>query len=412
LLKRLLVLDTSFSFESIVERGLESSVTCRDLDGFFDHVWTVHPFASIVTSSDWAAEFGKPVIYSLGKSHTFVEGKIGRTEYLKKIPPINFLLAQFGVLIFLYKLINKERISIIRVGDPLYLGLLGYVLSKLTGVPFVVRIGANNQKIRENTKKCMMPRLFKSMYQERMVERFVLSRADLVAAANIDNQNFAIESGANPDKCTLFRYGNLIDAIHFSDPAQRPVIKEFHTHGIFLLCIARLELVKKVDDVIRVLAEVRASGFDAKVLLVGDGRERENLKMLAQQLDVLNHVVFCGNRDQCWLSSIIPHAAVVISPHTGRALTEAGLGGAAIAAYDVDWQAELIETGVTGEIVSFGDWRALATSTIRLLSQKDYARSMGVNLRRKVLEMMDPEKLNEHERQQYTLILNKFNNEK
>ena len=43
---RLLVLDSSYCLEAIRSRGLERSVTCRDLGGFFGHVWTVHPFQS------------------------------------------------------------------------------------------------------------------------------------------------------------------------------------------------------------------------------------------------------------------------------------------------------------------------------------------------------------------------------
>lgn len=403
--KKLLVLDTSFSYEAIVKRGLQDSVTCRDLDGFFDHAYTVHPFASLVTSPDWISEFGTPVTYPINKSHTFVEGKIGLSRVLKKMALVNFFLAQLGIIIFLTKLIRKEKISVIRVGDPLYLGLLGYALSRLTGIPFVVRVGANNEKIRATTGNRIMPRFFKSMRQERVVERFVLSRANLVAGANKDNLQFAIESGANPDKCTLFRYGNLIDAAHFIEPSQRVCASEVFWNGQFLLCIARLEPVKKVDDVVRVLAEVRRAGFDVKALLVGDGRERKNLELLAQQLGVLEYIVFCGNRDQRWLACTIPRAAVVVSPHTGRALTEAALGGAPIAAYDVDWQSELIETGVTGELVTFEDWQALSNSTIKLISDRDYAQNMGRNVRNKALEMMNQDRLNEHERQQYDQLI-------
>lgn len=403
--RKLLVLDTSFSYEAIVKRKLESSITCRDLNGFFDHVWSVHPFASLVTSPEWDAEFGRPVMYSVSELHTFIEGKIGRASVFKKFPTINFLFAQLGMLFLLIKLIRKEKISVIRVGDPLYLGLLGYVLSKLTGIPFLVRVGANNEKIRSNTGNRIMPRFFKTMNQEKWVEHFVLSRANLVAGANKDNLQFAIDSKAHPEKCTLFRYGNLIDAAHFIEPSNRPVPPEGLTEDPFLLCIARLELVKKVDDVIRVLAEVRANGFNVKALLVGDGREREKLEFLAKQLGVFDYVVFCGNRDQHWLASVIPCAEVVLSPHTGRALTEAALGGVPIAAYDIDWQFELIETGVTGEIVPFGDWQSLANSTIKLLQDRNYARTVGDNVRAKTLEMMDPVKLNNHEKQQYDLLI-------
>jgi glycosyltransferase involved in cell wall biosynthesis len=403
--RKLLVLDAAFSYEAIVNRGLVNSVICRDLDGYFDHVWSVHPFASLVSSRDWSPEFGRPVAYAVSNQHTFIEGKVGLTANLKKYTKVNFFLAQLDMLIFLTRLIRKEKINVIRTGDPLYLGAFGFFLSKLTRIPFVVRVGSNNEKIRESTGKCMMPRLFKTMKQERLVEKFVLSRADLVAGANKDNMEFAIDAGAQPNKCTLFRYGNLIDPAHFVAPSHRLNADNLNLDGPFLMCIARLEPVKKVDDVIRVLAEVRKRGFIVRALLVGDGSERDNLKQLAEKLGVLSQVSFCGNRDQSWLSSTIPHAAVVLSPHTGRALAEAALGAAPIAAYDVDWQAELIKTGITGEIVPFGNWQALATSTIKLLSDQPYARRVGEKLRERVLEMMDPDKLDEHERQQYEKLL-------
>ena len=303
------------------------------------------------------------------------------------------------------RLIKREKIDIVRVGDALYLGLLGIILKKFTGIKLVVRVGANNQKIREVTGKLIMPRLFRSEKQERLIEHFVLSRADLVAGANKENIQFAINSGANPDKCTIFRYGNLIDPAHFLPPSQRATTDESFARTPFLLCIARLEPIKKVDDVIRVLAEVKKCGFDVKVLLVGEGSERDNLTHLADQLGVLNDVVFCGNRDQQWLASLIPRAKVIISPHTGRALTEAALAAAPIAAYDVDWQAELIETGVTGELVTFGDWKALAISTIKLLRERAYALSVGDKVRSRALEMMDPNKLNCHEKFEYEKLL-------
>jgi len=405
--RKLLVLDASFSYEAIVNRSLESSVTCRDLNGYFEHVWSVHPFASLVTSPEWNSVYGKPVSYLVNKSNTFIEGKVGRYLKLKKFSSLNFAISQLSVIYFLIKLINKEKISVIRVGDPLILGLMGYLLSKITGVPFLVRVGANNEKIRKSTGNRMMPRLFKSVKQEQLIEKFVLSRADMVAGANEDNLNFAIYSGAKPEKCTLFRYGNLINEAHFIEPFKRISKPDDLPNAPFILTIARLEIVKKVEDVIRVLAKVRESGIEIKALIVGDGRERQKMEELAEKLNVLNDVIFCGNKDQNWLASVIPLAEVVISPHTGRALTEAALGGAPIAAYDVDWQKELIESGVTGEIVKYGDWEQLAKATIKLIVERNYALKVGQNVRIKALEMMDPNMLNSHEIKIYDYLINK-----
>ena len=126
--RKLLVLDSSYSLESIRANKLEDSVTCRDLDGFFNHVWTVHPFATLVTSKQWSNKYGRPEIYKLTSAHTFIEGKVGRFQILHKIAPLNFLVGQIYIFFFLKNLVKKEKISVIRVGSPLYLGLLGWAL--------------------------------------------------------------------------------------------------------------------------------------------------------------------------------------------------------------------------------------------------------------------------------------------
>jgi glycosyltransferase involved in cell wall biosynthesis len=396
-INKLLVIDTSYSFEAITSRTLHKSVLCRDLNGYFNHVWTVHPFASLVTSSEWSDKYGELTSYNVNGSHTFIEGKIGRYKLLEKFPRINFILSQIYIIIYIVILIKRQNISVIRAGDPLYTGFLGYILSKLTGIPFIVRVGANNEKIRQATNNRIMPRLFKKMSQERWMEKFVLTRADLIAGANYDNLQFAINSGAPLAKTTVFRYGNLIDESHFTDPKTRSLPLGFDFNMPFLLCIARLELVKKVDDVIRVLKIVRDNGFNVRILIVGEGRERKKLEEIAINLNVYEMVIFCGNRDQNWISSVIPFAEVVLSPHTGRALTEAALGGAPICAYDVDWQSELIESGISGELVPFKDYNQMAKKAIKLIQDREYARRIGGGARVRALEMMNPEKLNDHE---------------
>lgn len=407
---RLLVLDSSFSFEAIRTRGLQGSVTCRDLDGFFEHVWSVHPFATLVTSEGWSNRFGRPETYPLVAAHTFIEGKVGRFSTLHRLPALNFLIGQLDVLIFLVRLIRKEKISVIRAGDCLYNGLLGWMLSRLCGVPLVVRVGANHDKIHETTGMPIMPRLFGNRRIEKALEHFVLSHADLVAGANQDNLDFAITNGARPEFSTLFRYGNLIDKLHFTEPADRVdgrrLLGELGVEPHrFLLYIGRLESVKHPDDVVRVLAEIRKRGHDVKAILAGDGRLLLPLTELAHELGVEDQVVFCGNRDQEWLAQVMPLAAAVVSPHTGRALSEAALGAAPIVAYDVDWQGELIETGVTGELVPHLTWKKMAVSVEKFLTNHAYSRSMGDNARRRALEMMDPEMLNQHERDKYLALL-------
>ena len=72
--RKLLVLETDYSLEGIRQREIEHSILCRDLGGYFAHVWSVHPFATLVTSSVWTPRFGVPVEHRLAPRHTFIEG--------------------------------------------------------------------------------------------------------------------------------------------------------------------------------------------------------------------------------------------------------------------------------------------------------------------------------------------------
>ena len=409
-MKRLLVVDSHYSLETIRECKFEESIVCRDLNGFFDRVWSVHPFASLVTSDKWTNKFGKPEYYSLTPIHTFIEGKMGRFSLLSWFPALNFLISQFNIICLLVRLIRKERISVIRADEPQYNGLLGWVLSRLCGIPFLLRVGNNHDQDYEATGRISMQRLFKTRRIEKIIERFVLSRADYVAGANQDNLNFAISSGARPEVSTIFRYGNLIVKQHFDQPVDRsdgrPLLNELGVDPKrFILTIARLESLKQLEDVIRVLTEIRRRSYDFKAIIAGDGRLRDTLVELASQLGVKDQVILCGNRDQEWLARVIPLAAVVVSPFMGRALTECALGAAPIVAYDVDWQSELIQSGVTGELVPYLDWEKMADSVEHFLLNPEYAFSMGEAVRKRALEMMDPAILDKHERDTYQKII-------
>jgi glycosyltransferase involved in cell wall biosynthesis len=409
-IRKLLALETHFTLEAIRQRQLEYSITCKDLSGFFAHVWTVHPFATLLTTEEWAPRYGRPASYDLAEGHTFIEGKVGRFSWLRWLFPLNFLFGQIDLFLRLSQLIRRERIAVIRAASPLYVGLFGLLLARTTGVPLLVRIGANHDQHFQTTGRPVEPRLMRSRRIEKAVERFVLKRADLIAGANQDNLNFALANGARPDRATLFRYGNLIDKRHFVPPEGRPKDEGYLNSlgvepGKFLLYVGRLEPIKQVEHVVEVLAEIRIRGFAVKAVLAGEGTMRNALENRAAELGVADALMLPGNLSQEQLAQTLPAAAVVVSPHTGRALTEAALGEAPVVAYDVDWQSELIETGTTGILVPHGNVQLLTEAVAALLAEPEKAAQMGKTLRLRTLQMLDPVVLDEHERQEYRKLL-------
>lgn len=407
---RLLVLDTNYSLEGIRERKIEASITCRDLGDFFEHVWSVHPFATLVTSDEWGPRFGPPSTYELAPNHTIIEGKVGRFAALSFLPSLNFLISQIGMLLDLRRLIVRERISVMRAASPLYIGLFGLILKWLTGVPLVIRVGANHDKVYETTGRAIEQRLTRRRDVEKIIERFVFRRADLIAGANQDNLDFAIANGAPPERSTLFRYGNLVDPGHFVDPVDRGIDPGVPASlGLepdnYLIYVGRLEPVKQPDHVVAVLGAALRHGHKIKALLAGEGSLRPALFDQAKAIGAGEYVVMPGNVDQERLSQLLAQAAIVVSPHTGRALAEAALAAAPIVAYDVDWQGELIETGRTGILVKHGDVSEMAKAVIELLDEPERRRMLGRAVRDRALELLDPVALDDHERTAYRRLL-------
>ena len=392
--RHMLVLDTAYTYEFLIDRGLTEFVTCKDVDGYFDHVWTVHSVASLFNSHASGLRYGRPVVRKLNERHTHIEGKIGRFKKLAWFPALNFTLAHLELIWLLLKVIKQNRIKIIRAEDAWNNGLLGLILSYAKKLPLVTGVWGNPDEARKLTKQPVLRR-FKWLWFEKLVERFVLRRSNVVMAQNHDNMKFILRQGVDKDKTVITRIGNLLDDVHFTAPNERESgfadLKALGVAGeVVLMGIFRLEPVKLPDHLVRVVALLKRRGYIVKGLLVGDGSMRETLIALSEELDVADQIVFCGNRHQKWLSRVIPLISVVVSPLTGRALAEAALGGVPIVAYDIDWHSEAVETGITGELVPYSNYSLMTDAVEKIIKNEEYGQTIGKNVRERMLKIMDP----------------------
>lgn len=409
--RTLLVLDMSYTLAMFRERQLHQALDSRTLAGYFDQVISVHPLAALFESG--AERYGAPVVTRLSPSQVFVEGKLGVTPRLRALPPLNFLLAQVSLIRFLLRLGREARVSVVRVGDPYYLGVIGWLLARRLNVPLAIRVPIRYDEVRRITGRATMPRLLRWCWVEKCLERFVFPRCDLIAGANEDNMRYALENGGRPDVATVFRYGNLLHPTHWSAPEDRPApdaeLDEIALNGKrFVITIARLERMKRIEDAIRVVGELVRRGCDVHGLIVGDGTERQQLADYTRAQGLEQRIVFAGNRNQEWIARVLPRAAVTVSPHMGRALVEAALAAVPIVAYDYDWQREVAVDDETGYLVPNGDWRQMMEKTYFLLMNPDRAAAMGRDARAKMAAMMDPDALMRHERDTYSRLLEQW----
>ena len=148
-----------------------------------------------------------------------------------------------------------------------------------------------------------------------------------------------------------------------------------------------------VDHAIRSCQVLDESHIPFKLILIGDGRERESLEHLAKELGLQNQIIFAGNRSQEWISGILARANLNIAPLCGRALLEASLAGCPAVSYNVDWHDEIVQSGITGELITNLDFRAMGETIQTLLENEDTRLRMSVNMRKLAFELADPAKI-------------------
>lgn len=408
--KKIITFDMAFSYQMIKERNLYSSIITRNLDNYFSMVVSVHPLAGLFNEGD--SQYGYPDIIKINKDHLLIEGKVGLTKKLKWIKPLNFFLGQLILIFKLIAISKKEKISVIKIGDPYYLGIIGLILKFFLKIPLVIRVCSNYDDVYKKTKKAAMPRLFRFRFIEKIIERRVFKRCDLIAGANENNMNYAIQNGAPKEKCTIFRYGNLLDPLHWKEPLERPDasndLKKLDLLGKkFVTTVARLESAKYVEHFIYVVGELKKRNHPIYGLIIGDGSLRKEFENLADSKGLSSFIIFAGNCKQDWIARVIPHSTLILSPHMGRALTEAALSNVPIVGYDHDWQNEVIINDKTGFLVDHEDWMSMSDKSEELLNDKNKSIRFAKNARDHVFRIMSPDMLNTHEKNQYDLLINK-----
>jgi N-acetyl-alpha-D-glucosaminyl L-malate synthase BshA len=139
-----------------------------------------------------------------------------------------------------------------------------------------------------------------------------------------------------------------------------------------LVHLSNFRPVKRVQDCVRILAEVRKS-VPAHLLMAGDGPERGPAEHLARELKVDRHVSFLGK--QSHVERLIPLAHVLLMPSQlesfGLVALEAMACGVVPVATRVGGVPELVTDGEDGFLETVGDISAQAARVVQLLTDDD-----------------------------------------
>lgn len=145
----------------------------------------------------------------------------------------------------------------------------------------------------------------------------------------------------------------------------------FNEQDVIFGFAGRLEAIKGVDcliDALKILIEDPQTLFKPKLIIVGDGSEADNLKKLAKELKLDEHVIFLGRVGRGEIYSIIKGFDVACMPSReglegfGLSALEAMALGVPVIASRVDALSELVQDQNTGILFEAGHEQDLKTA--------------------------------------------------
>jgi glycosyltransferase involved in cell wall biosynthesis len=208
-------------------------------------------------------------------------------------------------------------------------------------------------------------------FTKRQLKR-VLNLADKLIAVSKASANLLFPL-VPPEKIAVIPNG--INTEIFS-PYTPPSLK---TEEKIVLACGRLVKAKGFDLLIRAAAELR--DVQAKFVIVGTGKEREELLRLTKKLEVEERFLFLGSVPYERLPGVYASSYVVVIPSrkeaASRVVLEAMASGKPVIASKTGGIREFIEDGKWGLFFEPENYRDLAQKLLILLSDEKLALKMG-----------------------------------
>lgn len=202
------------------------------------------------------------------------------------------------------------------------------------------------------------------------VVKFSIEKSDGVTAVSESLKQQTYEHfGVKNDIKVIY---NFIDFERFSKTNKDHFKKAIAPNGERILThISNFRKLKRVDDVIHVFHKVNKE-IPSKLLLIGDGPERQNMEDLCRNLGLCEDIRFLGKQDA--VEELLAVSDLFVMPSESESFGLAALEAMACQVPVISSNAgglpEVNEHGVTGFLSEIGDVSGMANNAIAILQNE------------------------------------------
>lgn len=153
-------------------------------------------------------------------------------------------------------------------------------------------------------------------------------------------------------------------------PCQRSAMA--NTDEFIITHISNFRKVKRIDDVISIFNGIQKR-VPAKLMMVGDGPEREVAERMAIELGIYDKIIFFGNSNE--IDYILSHSDLFLLPSEtesfGLAALEAMALGVPVISSNTGGLPEVNEPGVSGYLSNVRDVEDMVSNALKILKDQD-----------------------------------------
>lgn len=184
---------------------------------------------------------------------------------------------------------------------------------------------------------------------------------------------------------------NFVDIERFKPGARKPW-RERPDQERVLVHASNFRPVKRTADVVRAFAAILKE-VPARLVLIGDGPDREHAMAVASDLGCIDKVEQLGMQEQ--IQDLLPQADLFLSASEtesfGLSMLEAMSCGVPCVSTAVGGVGEVL--GDTGRLVPFSQPEAMAQAALKLLHDADTHERLSVAARRRAVEHFATERI-------------------
>ena len=286
----------------------------------------------------------------------------------------------------LWKLLRKLKPDIVHTRN---LGTIEYVIpAMLAGVKYRIHgeHGRDMSDIDGTNRKYIFLRKFYNLFLHRFIalskdlEQWLLSTVEINQKKVVQLYNGVDLTRFNCSTGTTKSLTNL--------PQISP-------EDIIIGTVGRLQAEKDQTTLINAFSRVLLHSKNIKLMIVGDGPDREKLKALVNEKKLASNVIFTGARND--IPSLLSEMDIFVLPSRGEGISntilEAMASSLPVIATRVGGNPELVDEAVTGKLVPSNDAKKMADAINFYLDDKPLTGLHGKAGRQRVEAMFSMDKM-------------------